>query len=324
MHSYQELLREVEKGLDGLHFETPPESLYTPIAYTLSAGGKRLRPVLTLMAADLYGAPLAEVLPVALCMEVFHNFTLLHDDLMDKADKRRNRPTVHKKWNPNTAILSGDAMLITAYRLLADGPSESLKGLFDLFTATALEICEGQMFDMEYEGRPAVSEAEYLEMIRLKTAVLLACSLKAGALAASAPEAEASCLYRFGLDLGLAFQLQDDLLDVYGDEATFGKPIGGDILSNKKTFPLIYALAQAAPAERRLLQDWLTRTAFDPAEKIAAFHRVYETVGLPQVAEQRICAYHAEALAELSACSLPPDRLRPLQDLAARLLHRQK
>ena len=229
MFAFNDILQKIEQEITRLQFTYPPKSLYDPIEYILSLGGKRIRPALVLMACNLYKENVDTAVNPALGLEVFHNFTLLHDDLMDDADKRRNKPTVHKVWNANTAILSGDAMLIAAYQLIGETESESLKEILDLFTRTALEICGGQQYDMEFESRTDVTEEEYIEMIRLKTAVLLACALKMGAIMGNAPKADAETLYQFGINIGLAFQLQDDLLDVYGDTATFGKNIGGDI-----------------------------------------------------------------------------------------------
>ena len=262
MLSFNEILEKVEHEISQLSFEYPPKSLYDPIEYILSLGGKRIRPALALMACNLYKENIDNVINPALGVEVFHNFTLLHDDLMDKADKRRNKPTVHKVWNDNTAILSGDAMLIAAYQLIGKTEPDYLKEVFDLFTETALEICGGQQYDMEFESRMDVTEPEYIEMIRLKTAVLLACSLKIGAITGGASKEDAANLYDFGINIGLAFQLQDDLLDVYGDTATFGKNIGGDITCNKKTFLLIHAFELASPEQKAVLNDWIGKTTF--------------------------------------------------------------
>ena len=256
MRTFEEICRTIEEALARLTFDQPPRSLFDPITYTLSLGGKRIRPALALMACDLFGGKNEDVLQPALGLEVFHNFTLLHDDLMDEADRRRDKPTVHKLWNPNVAILSGDAMLICAYQLVAKAND---KAILELFSRTALEICAGQQYDMEFESRSDVTEEEYLEMIRLKTAVLLACALKVGAMIGGASAADADALYDYGIHIGLAFQLQDDLLDVYGDPKTFGKNIGGDILCNKKTFLLISALSAASEEQRQVMEDWMAR-----------------------------------------------------------------
>jgi geranylgeranyl diphosphate synthase type II len=322
MLSYQEILQRVEQEISNLSFNTPPENLFAPITYILSLGGKRIRPALTLIACNIYDESIDSSIAPALCLEVFHNFTLLHDDLMDQADKRRNNPTVHKVWNENTAILSGDAMLITAYQLMAGSPSTHLKEMLDLFTATALEICGGQQYDMDFESRTDVTEAEYLEMIRLKTAVLLACSLKLGAIAGGAPANEADHLYQYGLHIGLAFQLQDDLLDVYGDTATFGKNIGGDILSNKKTFLLIYALKHGSPEQKNELHSWFENKTFDPAEKIAAFRRIYDDLRLNEVTTNQIEKFYDLAGQDLQQLNVSEDRLSVLKETADLLLDR--
>ena len=259
----------------------------------------------------------------AIGLEVFHNFTLLHDDLMDEADKRRNKPTVHKVWNANTAILSGDAMLIAAYQLIGETPACHLKPVFDLFTQTALEICGGQQYDMEFETRTDVTEAEYIEMIRLKTAVLLACALKMGAILADAPAEDAEHLYQFGIHIGLAFQLQDDLLDVYGDTETFGKNIGGDILCDKKTFLLINAFRLANEQQRNELNRWIGAKPENPEEKIAAVTYIYNELRLKELSEQKIESYFARAMEHLDAVKVQPEKKAVLKQLSERLMNRQ-
>lgn len=323
MLSFDTILEKIENEISQLQFDYPPRSLYEPIRYVLSLGGKRIRPALTLMACNMFSEEVGAAVPPALGLEVFHNFTLLHDDLMDEADKRRNQPTVHKVWNANTAILSGDAMLITAYRLIGQTEPRSLKKVLDLFTATALEICGGQQYDMEFESREEVTEAEYMEMIRLKTAVLLACSLKAGAMVGGASDADAGLLYAFGIHIGLAFQLQDDLLDVYGDTATFGKNIGGDILCNKKTFLLIHALEEASEPQHKLLCDWMEKLTFDPAEKIEAFTSVYNSLDLRKLTEDKIQYHYTEAMKQLKALTVAPERQTVLKEVCDRLMCRQ-
>ena len=249
MFTITELTEKINRHFEELKFTRQPQGLYAPVSYVLSIGGKRIRPLLMLMAYNLYREDVEHIFPQATGIEVYHNYTLLHDDLMDKADRRRGKPTVHKVWNENTAILSGDAMLVLAYQFMAQCPPECLKEVMDLFSQTALEICEGQQLDMDFETRKDVTEAEYMEMIRLKTSVLLSCSLKMGALLAGASPEDAGHLYDFGIHLGLAFQLKDDLLDVYGNPEVFGKNIGGDILCNKKTYLLIKAYEQATPSQ---------------------------------------------------------------------------
>lgn len=323
MLSFNEILQKVENEISQLSFEYPPKSLYDPIEYILSLGGKRIRPALALMACYLYKENIENVINPALGVEVFHNFTLLHDDLMDRADKRRNKPTVHKVWNDNTAILSGDAMLIAAYQLIGKTEPAHLKEIFDLFTGTALEICGGQQYDMEFESRMDVTEAEYIEMIRLKTAVLLACSLKIGAIIGGASAEDASNLYDFGINIGLAFQLQDDLLDVYGDTATFGKNIGGDITCNKKTFLLIHAFELASPEQKTILNEWINKTTFVAAEKIEAITNIYNELSLKEVTTAKMQGYYDKAMDHLSKLSVLPEKLTLLKDVTNRLMYRQ-
>lgn len=323
MLSFKEIQEKIEREIGQLEFDCPPKSLYEPITYILSLGGKRIRPALVLMAYNLYREDVEKVIRPAIGLEVFHNFTLLHDDLMDQADKRRSKPTVHKVWNANTAILSGDAMLIAAYQLIGETAPEHLKEVLDLFTRTALEICGGQQYDMEFESRMDVSEEEYLEMIRLKTAVLLACSLKTGAILGGASREDAENLYRFGINIGLAFQLQDDLLDVYGDTKTFGKNIGGDILCNKKTFLLINALRRAEGEQKAQLEHWIARKDFDAAEKIAAVTNIYNVLGLKELSEAKMQTYYAEGMKNLAALSVSEERLAVLKEVTSRLMFRQ-
>ena len=323
MFAFNDILQKIEQEIAQLQFTYPPKSLYDPIEYILSLGGKRIRPAFVLMAYNLYKDELSQAVQPALGLEVFHNFTLLHDDLMDEADKRRNKPTVHKVWNANTAILSGDAMLIAAYQLIGKTKAESLKEILDLFTATALEICGGQQYDMEFESRTDVTEEEYIEMIRLKTAVLLACALKMGAVLGEAPQADAEALYQFGIHIGLAFQLQDDLLDVYGDTATFGKNIGGDILCNKKTFMLINALHRASDQQKAELNSWIDKKTFDPAKKIAAVTAIYDQLQLKELSEDKIHGYYNQAMDCLASLSVAPERIGILKEVSARLMNRQ-
>lgn len=323
MLSFTDILQKVENEINTLQFDYPPQSLYDPINYILSLGGKRIRPALTLMACNLYQDDLKNAVMPALGIEVFHNFTLLHDDLMDKADVRRKKPTVHKVWNDNTAILSGDAMLIVAYKLIGTTNPIYLKEILDLFTQTALEICGGQQYDMEFESRNNVSEDEYMEMIRLKTAVLLACCLKAGAITGGANQEDATNLYHFGINIGLAFQLQDDLLDVYGNPETFGKNIGGDILCNKKTFLLINALKLASTQQLEELKTWFAKTVFNPEEKIASFTQIYNTLGIKQLTELKMQQLYDKAMQHLSLVSVGEKKLSVLKGVADSLMNRQ-
>lgn len=320
MRTFEEICRTIEEALARLTFDQPPRSLFDPITYTLSLGGKRIRPALALMACDLFGGKNEDVLQPALGLEVFHNFTLLHDDLMDEADRRRDKPTVHKLWNPNVAILSGDAMLICAYQLVAKAND---KAILELFSRTALEICAGQQYDMEFESRSDVTEEEYLEMIRLKTAVLLACALKVGAMIGGASTADADALYDYGIHIGLAFQLQDDLLDVYGDPKTFGKNIGGDILCNKKTFLLINALSAASEEQRQVMEDWMARKTYDAQEKITAFTNLYNELSIRDLTERRIEDYYRMANEDLARLSIAPETLSVLKGTCDRLMKRK-
>lgn len=323
MLSFEDILQRLEQEIASLHFDYPPKTLYDPIEYILSLGGKRIRPALALMACNIYNDNIENVIKPALGMEVFHNFTLLHDDLMDKADKRRKKPTVHKVWNENTAILSGDAMLIVAYQLVSQTEEKHLKPILDLFTQTALEICGGQQYDMEFESRTDVTEDDYLEMIRLKTAVLLACCLKSGALLGGASREDAEYLYHFGIHIGLAFQLKDDLLDVYGDPATFGKNIGGDILCNKKTFLLVNALRLATPDQRDRLNAWMNKKTVNPAEKIAAVTAIYNELDLKKVTEAKMQEYYAAAMHDLNSLQVSSDKLTVLKGVSDHLMDRQ-
>lgn len=323
MFTAEKMLELFNQALVEHKIERKPEGLYDPIRYVLSLGGKRIRPVLMLMAYNLYQEGVTPIMSQALAIETYHNYTLLHDDLMDRAEVRRGKPTVHKRWNDNTAILSGDSMLVLAYQLMADCPADKIKDVLSLFTETALEIGEGQQYDMDFETRMDVTEAEYLEMIRLKTSVLLACALKIGALLAGAPSADADRLYDFGEKVGLAFQLQDDFLDVYGDPEVFGKKIGGDILCNKKTYMLIQALQLADSGQHALLKSWLESKDYVPSEKIAAVTALYDQIGIKQVCDRKINDYFSQARQCLSEVDLPEEKKACLWDFALSLLNRK-
>ena len=304
-------------------FDRKPGSLYEPIKYVLSIGGKRMRPVLMLLAYNLFKDDPQTILSSACGLETYHNYTLLHDDLMDNAALRRGHETVHKKWNANTAILSGDSMLVLAYRLMGECRTDKLKPVLDIFTETALEIGEGQQYDMDFESRMDVSEDEYIEMIRLKTSVLLACALKIGAVLADASDEDAGNLYRFGERIGLAFQLQDDFLDVYGDTKVFGKAIGGDIVSNKKTYMLINAFLRADAAQKAELTRWIEAVEFDEREKVAAVTRLYNEIGIDRLAEEKIGAYFNEGLEFLDAVSVGAERKQALVEYVNKLMKRK-
>ena len=323
MKTFAEIQALFTEELNKLDWSRKPAGLYEPIGYILALGGKRIRPALVLLANDMFGGNLKEAVPAALALEVFHNFTLLHDDIMDKAPIRRGRPTVHAKWNDNTAILSGDTMLIEAYKLLAQVPERHLKATLDIFSKTACEICEGQQYDMEFEKRQTVSVPEYMEMIRLKTAVLLGMALQVGAGLADAPKADIEELYQFGINIGLAFQLKDDYLDVYGNEKTFGKAIGGDILCNKKTYMLISALNDARPETRKELEYWLNNTTDDKA-KISAVTGIYNMLQTGGKCEEAMDFYFQKAVANLNRISLIEDKKQELRALAQRLMLRNE
>ena len=286
MLKFEEYLAKVNEAISAIPYPKEPSQLYQPIAYTMALGGKRLRPVLVLMACEAMGGDAAKALNAAVGLELFHNFTLLHDDLMDKAAVRRGQPTVHRRWNENVAILSGDAMLTMASQYVARVDEAVLQPVLEVFNTTAMEIYEGQQWDMDYEQRAEVTEADYIEMIRLKTSVLLGCACKMGAIIAGADEANAKALYEVGLNLGLAFQLQDDVLDVWGDEATFGKEIGGDIMNNKKTYLLINALNRAQGDDLGGLRRWITDEYAMRQEKVPAVRAIYERLGLRQLAQE--------------------------------------
>lgn len=323
MINADQILKLVNDYLVQLPYDRRPASLYEPIRYVLSMGGKRIRPVLMLLSYNLFKEDPETILMPACALETYHNYTLLHDDLMDNADLRRGHETVHKKWNANTAILSGDSMLVLAYQRMQQCSSDKMAEVLALFTETALEIGEGQEYDMAFEHRDDVSEEEYIEMIRLKTSVLLACALKIGAILAGASKEDADNLYRFGEQIGLAFQLQDDFLDVYGDTRVFGKAIGGDITSNKKTFMLINALNHANDEQRRQLENWISATKFDRDEKVAAVTRLYNEIGIDRMAQDKIAYYFEQSRKYLQAVSVDESRKAELAAYAQRMMNRQ-
>lgn len=322
MKTADELLQLINRYLDSLPYDRKPASLYAPIKYVLSMGGKRIRPTLMLLAYNLFKDDPEKILSSACALETYHNYTLLHDDLMDNADVRRGQPTVHKKWNANLAVLSGDSMLVLAYQRMTECDSH-LAEVLRLFTETALEIGEGQQMDMEFETRNDVREEEYIEMIRLKTSVLLACAMKIGALLADAPADDADNLYRFGEKIGLAFQLQDDYLDVYGDPAVFGKAIGGDIVSNKKTNMLINAFNRADNAQRAELERWIRATDFDRREKVKAVTGLYDEMGIDRLAQQKIAGYFNESKTYLDRVGVSDERKSELMRYAQRMMKRR-
>ena len=324
MYTSTEILNLVNQFIDQLPYDRRPTSLYDPIKYVLSLGGKRIRPVLMLLAYNLYKEDPERILMQAVGLETYHNYTLLHDDLMDNADLRRGHETVHKRWDANKAILSGDSMLVLAYQRMQQCDSRHLQAVLDVFTETALEIGEGQEYDMTFETRNDVTEDEYIEMIRLKTSVLLACAVKIGAILADASDVDVKNLYKFGEQLGLAFQLQDDLLDVYGDPKVFGKAIGGDITSNKKTYMLINAVNRANPEQRRELERWIGARDFDRQEKVAAVTALYDQIGIRQLCEQKISFYFDECRKYLAKVSVGDKRKQMLLDYTDEMMKRKK
>ena len=324
MLTAKEILEKINSYIENLPYTRKPQSLYEPVRYVLSMGGKRIRPSLMLMAYNMFKDDPESILPTACAIETYHNYTLLHDDLMDNAEMRRGMPTVHVKWDANTAILSGDSMLVLAFQRMMQCSENKLKPVLELFTETSLEIGEGQQYDMDFETRTDVTEDEYIEMIRLKTSVLLACALKIGAILADAPDADADNLYKFGEQMGLAFQLQDDYLDVYGDPAVFGKAIGGDILCNKKTYMLINAFNRADESRRDELLKWVTAEKFDPKEKIAAVTDIYNKVGIKRLAEEKIEYYFAQSRKYLAAIKVDDERKAVLTDYTDQMMRREK
>ncbi len=345
MYTPDEILQMVNAYIDHLPYDRKPASLYAPIQYVLSLGGKRIRPILMMLSYNMFQEHPENILGAACAIETYHNYTLLHDDLMDNASLRRGHQTVHAKWDANTAILSGDSMLVTAYHYLLRSLKEneelrmkneesgcaigsqlmnsSFYQILDLFTETALEIGEGQQYDMDFEKRMDVTEEEYIEMIRLKTSVLLACAMKMGAILAGASDDDADNLYRFGEQIGLAFQLQDDFLDVYGDPQVFGKAIGGDITSNKKTYMLINACNRANAIQRSELERWLSASSFDPKEKIAAVTCLYDEMGIDKLAQQKIQYYYEQGRKYLDAVNIADERKTQLRNYAAEMMKRR-
>ncbi len=314
----------IEENLKQINFPKEPKDLYGPVRYILNLGGKRLRPALTLMSANLFGDYTQLAMPAALALEIFHNFTLLHDDLMDKALVRRGKPTVHKSWDDNIAILSGDAALILAYQYLGRLPEKIFSQAFHVFNQTAMEVCEGQQFDMDFESRMDVSVPEYLEMIRLKTSVLIASSMKIGALCGGATKEEQNQIYEIGENLGLAFQLQDDYLDVFADETKFGKEPGGDIINNKKTYLLINALNSGNKELVGSLKSWINARDFDPNEKIAAVKEIYEKLDTGNETQLQAISFINNAIEALNLLEVSPERKKPIENIIFKLMYREK
>ena len=313
----------VEAEIPNLNFRDKPSDLYDPIRYMLSLGGKRIRPALVLMSCELFDGKTEDALPAALGIEVFHNFTLLHDDIMDKAPLRRSKQTVHTKWNNDIAILSGDAMFVKSCQLMMQVNEKKVTAVMDNFLESALRVCEGQQWDMTYQDAMHITIPEYLKMIELKTAALLACSLKTGALIAGTSEKNGQLIYDFGINLGIAFQLHDDLLDVFGDEEKFGKQCGGDILANKKTYLLLKALELSDANQKQELTQWLTAKQFDAKEKVTAVKNIFSATGAKEKTEAEMENYFQKANDALQGLSVSAEKKQPLIEFSEQLMMRQ-
>lgn len=324
MYTLLEAQNLVEKHIQNLSIPDTPPELYEPVRYILSLGGKRIRPALVILACDLFDGEVASALIPAVAIEIFHNFTLLHDDIMDRSERRRGSPTVHVKYNENVAILSGDVMSILASRLMNQAPAVVLNVVHEVFTHTAMQVCEGQQMDMNFEELSSVSEEEYLTMIKLKTAVLIAASLKIGAILGGSSQRDSEDLYKFGKNLGIAFQLQDDLLDTYGDPGVMGKNRGTDIVDNKKTFLVIQALEAASAAQKEELMGWLKDKDKDPKKKVEAVTAIFDSLNVKQLTEQRIRLYYQQALANLESLNRQEERKTELYNFASFLMNRNR
>lgn len=322
MHTFQQLAETVKNYFNQESFTGTPNQLYEPIAYTLADGGKRIRPILLLAANELFGGNIESVRYAAIGIETFHNFTLLHDDLMDRSPVRRGKPTVYRKWNDNTAILSGDAMNILAWRYFLRTPHDNLQRILQTFEKTSMEICEGQQYDMNFESRDDVTIDEYMEMIRLKTAVLLGGALQIGALYANAPDNDIKHLYNFGIGIGLAFQLRDDLLDAFGNTATFGKQTGTDIRDNKKTYLFLRAIEKASPEQRQILKHLFSTNPENADNKIKEVLNIYNQLEIRNDVETRINELTNQAMHELDSISRPDEQKNTLRTIALSLLDR--
>ncbi|MGI9542783.1 MAG: polyprenyl synthetase family protein, partial [Cyclobacteriaceae bacterium] len=303
----------INRAIEDLPLDQNPEELYQPIRYILSLGGKRLRPLLALLAYGLFKEDISSIIKPALAVELFHNFTLMHDDIMDQAPLRRGQPTVHEKWNSNIALLSGDIMMVQAYQLLASAPNGQLKSCLDAFSQCAAEVCEGQQIDMNFEQASDVTVEGYLDMIRKKTAALIGFSLELGALLAGANDRSREGLRDFGLNIGLGFQLKDDLLDVYGEQAKFGKQVGGDIIANKKTYLLIKSLSQATPEQKGRLDSWLQAESFNAEEKVKEITAIYDQLNIKETTEKLISQHFDNGYKALEQLSVPEGNKKPLK-----------
>lgn len=314
----------INKRLSELKFGNNPSELYEPIRYIMALGGKRMRPLLVLLAYRLFKKNDIDIIDQAISVEVFHNFTLMHDDIMDKAPLRRGKATVHEKWSSNVAILSGDVMLVKAYEFLAKSPTGDIRAILKAFNDCALGVCEGQQFDMNFESNPNVQEDEYLGMIRMKTAILLGYSLQLGAMLAETSKENAQLLYDFGCDIGIGFQLMDDLLDVYADQDKFGKQVGGDIMANKKTFLMIKALELANESQRKQLNHWIGAVSFNNTDKVEAVTEIYNEIGIKQLTEEKMNTYFQQGFRSLDKLAISKDAKQPLIDLVGFLINRDQ
>lgn len=323
MQSTEQLQHKLNEAIANLELPTSPSRLYDPIRYLLSLGGKRIRPLMVLMSTELFGKDADESIHAAVAIEVFHNFTLMHDDIMDNAPLRRGEQTVHEKWGVNTAILSGDVMMVEANKAFAKVNPIHLKEILDVFNTTAQGVCEGQQLDMEFETCENVSVEEYLNMIRLKTAVLLAGALKMGAILAGASKADAELIYQFGEDIGIAFQLHDDILDVYADPKKFGKQVGGDILANKKTYLLITAMELAVGHDKDLLAKYITNGDFEADEKLEQIRGIYDRLNIDEIAKEKMDFYFQKALHLFEKISVSDTNKQSLLTLTKQLIARE-
>jgi geranylgeranyl diphosphate synthase type II len=313
----------VEQEIKKNKFGKQPSSLYEPIRYLMGLGGKRMRPMLTLLAYSLYKDDVKRAVPFAVAVEAFHNFTLMHDDIMDNAPLRRGNVTVHEKWNVNTAILSGDVMLVRVYDMFLQLEGENLKSVLKAFNVCAAEVCEGQQWDMEFETLPTVTEAQYINMIKLKTAVLLGFSLELGAMLAEASKEDRKAIREFGINIGIGFQLKDDLLDAYADPKKFGKQVGGDIIANKKTYLLIKALEKSKGKQRKELQTWLDAKKFNSKKKVEAVKAIYDALEIPTLTEKKINQYFDKGFKSLDQVTCSPEKKAVLRKFAEDLIARQ-
>jgi geranylgeranyl diphosphate synthase type II len=323
MRSIEEYHKIILNEVDLFQSSTNEMELYAPVKYILDLGGKRMRPILTLIGTDLFGGKLEDSYKSALGIEVFHNFTLLHDDIMDKAPLRRGKDTVHEKWSVNAAILSGDVMFVQAFTLVTSCKDEYLRAVIDIFNVTAIEVCEGQQLDMEFETRDDVTLAEYLEMIRLKTSVLVGCALELGAVLANAPKKDSRALYDFGMNLGMAFQIKDDILDVFGDASLVGKQVGGDILSNKKTYLLLKAIEDADDVQSNELRHWINNGHSNPQEKVKAVTAIFEDLNIKEKADQLMNDYYVKSIDALNSITISDENKNYLRGFAEALMNRQ-